>query len=221
MKLSITTSRRSLTAVVGLILALATLTSQAVVSISSVSRLVSVPGSSETNDAEGDFTDDVGSGLQTIEFFASQSTIVSPTSYYGGGSVFAESGSAGEAVSSGTVMFSLSEAYNYAYDVYLGAGAEFADAVGASWALVGSGGAIAEFDTKSSTGGIGGGMLMAGDYTLSWDAAITAPALGGAYYEFALDLTPKKGDPGAVPEPGFFFPALLVLIGFASRRTRR
>ncbi len=63
-------------------------------------------------------------------------------------------------------------------------------------------------------------MLMAGDYTLSWDAFIDAPALAEAYYDFSLGLTAKNGGGVGVLEPGFFFPALLVLVGFALRRAR-
>ncbi|MDA7525719.1 hypothetical protein N8525_01015 [Verrucomicrobiales bacterium] len=85
------------------------------VTVNTISRAVTVPGSSDTNNAVGDFSENLGIG----DFAAGQNTFVSPTSYFGTGGVLAESSGGGQAISSGEVAFSLLEAYNYTFDVFL------------------------------------------------------------------------------------------------------
>jgi hypothetical protein len=187
---------RNLPAFVGLIFSVGILSSHAMVTVNTISRAVTVPGSSDTNNAVGDFSENLGIG----DFAAGQKTFVSLTSYFGTGGVLAESSGGGQVISSGEVTFSLLEAYNYTFDVFLDREVENAVDVGANWSLVGPGGAIAEFGTVGVSSGVGSGMLMAGDYTLSWDAFIDAPALAEAYYDFSLGLRRNTHTVNSSPE---------------------
>ena len=218
MNASFLSSRRGLALIAGSILIIGMLSSHAVVTINSVSRSVTVPGTVQDNTSDGSFNGNLDIG----EFAAGQGTTVTPMSYFGGGNVSANTGSTGNAASTGIVMLSLTDAYNYSYSVALDVGFEVAAGVGASWSLIGPTGTVAAFDTSGTPNGSGSGMLMAGDYMLSWNAFIDGPALGGASYEFNLDLTTKSGGGGSgVPEPGFAFPLLLLLLGPMMHRKRR
>ncbi len=191
-----------------------------VVTITQVERSVETEGVFVSTNATGNFNES-RSGIGT-DMLARQNTTVDAWHYFGMGEAAAEDSRPDlsfEATSRGLVKISLSQDYDYRFDLSVqvfGDGNEKRATVGLT-----NDDTLATIhrlqiqngsDSVSETG-----ILTAGDYTLDWNAFVKSPAVAAASYEFDLQLKPRTSI--AVPEPSMAL--ALGMLGLASMRRKR